>query len=1042
MALPLIVSCTIELAPASRSYDCFSATICEQETKVHLENGGVVKWDLGDEIVVMSNTQSEAVWFSRQNDGKFHSGESIEGNTFFAAYAPGFAEKSGMKIKLNPFAPIIGSENFKAPMTARSQDNHLSFKQTSGVIHIRITTPGTWNMVTFNSNGGETVSGDTYLNLPDYEPAIFFSDDNEAWLSSSAYTYVEEGFSTDEGCDFYMILPPMEMFQGFTISLREGNNVFEKRTDKLVSVERGQMLSYSVSADDPDERQVERSVLVDLYNALGGDNWVSKNNWLSENPVSVWDGINIDNNGFVSSISLRENNCQGTIPESLKNLKHLKSFELVERSDGQIKGFDVVFSIPTLETIHVGNYELWSEFQDQYLCSLPPSMAHMTSLKDLGIEGFKGKIPEDLYSLTQLTALRFQWARIEGGISPDIGNLSNLEYFWLTGDNDLPSGELPTELFNCTNLNTICIQLTGLTGSIPAATGKLTKLHTLDIQANKLSGTLPKEMVNIPFIENAAAHGRNPNLALRDNNFSGKIPSEFVNWPEWDLFWCDIIWGNSLDISEARPHIIPFDVTLLDGTHYTQANLAGNELTALFCSPTTTNVQGRDIGYKLRDLYNEYAKDGFDVLGCTLWDDEPTFRSFVESEGWNWHNFFFVSENDENPNQIGASWKLYPSSSALITLYNKNGEVVFTDADYDYYDKAGEAMKSFVKSWFGADADYESTDYSGDGKYVTYQAATEGAGIDIVLMGDAYSDREIASGKYAEDLQTAAENFFSIEPYKSFRNMFNVYLVDVVSKNEGYADGHETALSGWFGEGTSVGGDHQKAMDYAEAVIGQSRMDNVMIIVIMNRDYYAGTCYMSGYDIFDYGYGYSISYFPVASDPDVYAELIHHETGGHGFAKLADEYSYEYKGAITEEERASLLDLAGYGWFKNVDLSSDPASVKWASFIQDERYEAEHLGVYEGAFTYWTGVWRPTDNSIMRYNGGFNAPSREAIWYKLHKLAYGNSWQYDREAFVAWDTAKGNIVQYAPKRVGRGVEKALPPLAPPVLLKWEHISRK
>ena len=35
--------------------------------------------------------------------------------------------------------------------------------------------------------------------------------------------------------------------------------------------------------------------------------------------------------------------------------------------------------------------------------------------------------------------------------------------------------------------------------------------------------------------------------------------------------------------------------------------------------------------------------------------------------------------------------------------------------------------------------------------------------------------------------------------------------------------------------------------------------------------------------------------------------------------------------------------------------------------------------------------------------GKFNAPSREAIYYRIHKLAYGASWKYDYETFVSWD---------------------------------------
>ena len=37
------------------------------------------------------------------------------------------------------------------------------------------------------------------------------------------------------------------------------------------------------------------------------------------------------------------------------------------------------------------------------------------------------------------------------------------------------------------------------------------------------------------------------------------------------------------------------------------------------------------------------------------------------------------------------------------------------------------------------------------------------------------------------------------------------------------------------------------------------------------------------------------------------------------------------------------------------------------------------------------------------YSGLFNAPSREAIYKRAMKLAYGDSWTYDYEEFVKFD---------------------------------------
>ena len=48
----------------------------------------------------------------------------------------------------------------------------------------------------------------------------------------------------------------------------------------------------------------------------------------------------------------------------------------------------------------------------------------------------------------------------------------------------------------------------------------------------------------------------------------------------------------------------------------------------------------------------------------------------------------------------------------------------------------------------------------------------------------------------------------------------------------------------------------------------------------------------------DYGSGTSISYFPRGRTETEFAQTLHHEANGHGFAKLADEYFYEDYGMI------------------------------------------------------------------------------------------------------------------------------------------------
>ena len=182
----------------------------------------------------------------------------------------------------------------------------------------------------------------------------------------------------------------------------------------------------------------------------------------------------------------------------------------------------------------------------------------------------------------------------------------------------------------------------------------------------------------------------------------------------------------------------------------------------------------------------------------------------------------------------------------------------------------------------------------------------------------------------------------------------------------------------------------------------------------------------------DFGEGPAIAYFPLGSDAETLGRLVRHEAGGHGFAKLADEYFYEANGAIPEDEISSINEVVRYGWYKNIDFTSERSAVKWNRFLADSRYASEGLGVFEGAATYLKGVYRPSDYSIMRDNrGSYNAPSRYAIWYRIHKLAYGASWQGSYEDFVAWDEKNRERPSYAP---GKHSDKPLPPLARPVVI--------
>ena len=310
---------------------------------------------------------------------------------------------------------------------------------------------------------------------------------------------------------------------------------------------------------------------------------------------------------------------------------------------------------------------------------------------------------------------------------------------------------------------------------------------------------------------------------------------------------------------------------------------------------------------------------------------------------------------------------------------------------------------------------YYSSDYSKDKTVKVLQEATVGAGVDIVIFGDAYSDRLIADNTYESDIQTAIDGLFSYEPMKSFRNLFNVYMVYAVSTNE---EGNgNTAVGIHNGRGSQL-----KTFNYAKCVAQGKTLSEVTLIVIghdpnafdLGTPGITVTSLGGGGDLInDYGSTtWSCAYISRIPDDSEFVKTVAHEFG-HTFAKLADEYISKPGYSVDDWRYSMQSDMDNYGCYKNIDFTNNLSSIKWSKFITDPRYASEGLGAYEGA-TFDSGVWRPDENSLMREGDYFNAPSREAIYYRIHKLAYGRSWQYDFDSFVQQDIK--NIRPQAPAR--------------------------
>ena len=759
--------------------------------------------------------------------------------------------------------------------------------------------------------------------------------------------------------------------------------------------------------------EVERAALIAIYNATGGSNWERSDNWCSDKPLDQWYGVRTNSEGRVDKIELH-GNITGQIPPEIGDLTELTWLSI--------------------------SNSLLPDNSDYG--PLPSEIGNLKKLETLAIQGYplSGKIPESLYDLTDLLQLII--ARPghmdEQQISPSIRNLHNLQRCILRNMN--LTGNLTPEFGHLFNLTELSLQGNNLSGAIPSEWGGLVNLGDCELIGNKLSGPLPQSLRLLP-------------------NYS-KIWGKMVavnNFSEEDLLASDIP-------APSSPLIKTLSGSMLD----IDEEFKKNKYTVLFSLDPEDGVASETVAM-LKKLHDR-SKPG-DLGIVTYFDNssapgaerdrrDAAFKNLLSSIGATWPSFIYHyndGSSEERPfyakpynfcSQTGINNEIYIIGPAKGVEYAS-----FLTGSYNTIREMEATVDWLTNKLDIAITHYESTDYSEDGLVTKLRSATTGQGIDIVITGDAFSDRLIADGTFSNMADRAVSDLFSVEPLKSLADRFNVYLVNAVSQNEGYYNGGNTVFSGEYGLGAAVGGENEKVLQYARKAISDERMDNALVLVMMNSLRDCGTCYMlNPEDNSIYAGGTSIAWVPFGLAPGVTskANLLIHELEGHGIGKLADEYYYLDNGTISSETIEAVKEKQKNNWYLNVDFTSSTSNVLWSRFVKDSRYANESIGAYAGGYTYPTGVWRPTMWSIMNQHhvyGTFNAPSRAQIYTRIMKLSEGQDWQFDYEEFVKWDQAHPTKQSTSPSTRTNHVEvdEAENEICvPPVIINktWRQMIRK
>lgn len=328
----------------------------------------------------------------------------------------------------------------------------------------------------------------------------------------------------------------------------------------------------------------------------------------------------------------------------------------------------------------------------------------------------------------------------------------------------------------------------------------------------------------------------------------------------------------------------------------------------------------------------------------------------------------------------------------------RTGEIVFKLKDKDY------RHKCTVSQY-----DYQ---YAED-EIITKQKATKGnrGGINLVFLGDGFDAKDISEGKYMQAMDEQIENFFGIEPYKTYRDYFNVYTAIAVSPETGigtintirYAK-FETTFTG----GVGLRCDYDATFNYALRIpsVTKENLNESLIIMVPNSTDYGGICQM-------WDDGSAIAFCPMSTYgyPFDTRGVIQHEAGGHGFGKLGDEYIYHNAfidfcgctccGHVFEFNYAKAL-----GWYDNLSLTGKMHEVPWSHLIFEDKYNS-FVDIFEGGYMHSRGVFRSEQNSCMNNDiPYYSTISRESIVKRIKRYA---GEEYSFEEFVKNDKLDASV---------------------------------
>ena len=442
-------------------------------------------------------------------------------------------------------------------------------------------------------------------------------------------------------------------------------NEFGRKTNTADECERCPDADYMGSKSCNGETMGgELGILQDFFSDMHGNDWVIKDGWQSTDDYCQWYGISCDSRRKVVRIELESNGLYGMVNPSLFKLQELMILNLaMNKVKMDIEAIGEAASLQSLNLSATGIDSLdgigaAARLVELYATGnsmqgrLPEELFRLTNLKKLylSFNAYKGRLSPDISALVNLEELHLYYNQLTGQLPAALGYLVNLRILGLSENNF--GGTLPSELNSLSNLELLAIQREGgtdgsaggdvgiyygqseddgpgLVGEILSFSG-LVKVQELYLGGNSLSGNLP-----VDFLDGIEDKTAPIQVDLISNKLDGTIPSSLSRFEQMTLY-----------IADNKISGIPDGICHQSG--WMKGKVGRMGCTAILCDPGTFNEFGRVTG----------------SVSCAVCPTGET-ASFYGS----------VQCDDGQDKQIKAQ------SDILMKLYDATGGDAWNDAD-------------------------------------------------------------------------------------------------------------------------------------------------------------------------------------------------------------------------------------------------------------------------------------------------------------------------------------------------------------------------